>query len=394
MDILLFNITKQELTQIILSFNIDDKKSIFDLFDKGTLLISSDKKCLIFSSINDTKMVNCLNIIDYEGNLEPQKQTIWLDNYKKSILDETFYLASINQDESPQYDSCLNKIQALANITNILVDPSISRYEVINGQLYDNEISQFVLISKNAQIDSSIQYAKYSRYAFSMTSCKCSLQYDNNHMYSFNYGVFNASILDGTDKISDGAFGSCVNLSALDLHQVDITVIGNAAFSDTQITSLQLPQSLSTICSYAFEHTAIQQLTIPNKVVSIENGAFGDCYSLTAVELDNSSNISINEDAFENDRSLQSFVFKNYVSSNLVIQPSIFNGCLNLHYIVFSAGMDISIFDNCLFDRQVIDYKIVIPDDNYHSIENQLQNIQKLDNFHKYFVKYSVFTVK
>lgn len=53
-----------------------------------------------------------------------------------------------------------------------------------------------------------------------------------------------------------------------------ITSIGDDAFNQCKITSLTLPASLKTIGARAFSNNGITQLTIPDKVETIENAAF------------------------------------------------------------------------------------------------------------------------
>lgn len=55
-----------------------------------------------------------------------------------------------------------------------------------------------------------------------------------------------------------------------------ITSIGDDAFNQCKITSLTLPASLKTIGARAFSNNGITQLTIPDKVETIENAAFAD----------------------------------------------------------------------------------------------------------------------
>lgn len=55
-----------------------------------------------------------------------------------------------------------------------------------------------------------------------------------------------------------------------------ITSIGDDAFNQCKITSLTLPASLKTIGARAFSNNGITQLTIPDKVETIENAAFAN----------------------------------------------------------------------------------------------------------------------
>ena len=79
-----------------------------------------------------------------------------------------------------------------------------------------------------------------------------------------------------------------------------VTSIGNQAFYACSLTSVTIPNSVTTIGESAFYHcNSLTSVTIPNSVTSIEGGAFSDCWSLTSVTIGNSVT-SIGYKAFEN----------------------------------------------------------------------------------------------
>lgn len=386
MDITLQNITRQIFLEILLSFGITRKEAILKLFDRGTALISN-KKCLICSILNNIKIVYCIDIDSYGDSLS---NASWIDIYKKNILYKAAQLASNDQDDNESaINDCLHPMQILASIADFLIDPSISRYSIIDNQLYDNQISQFILISKNIEIEPQNQYSNYSEYAFSMSGCRGSLSYDDKHIYAANYGISHVSILSDIISINDYAFSNCANLSSVDFYQARISSIGIAAFSDTPLQSLKLPTTLSIISEHAFEHTSIQKLTIPASVISIEHDAFEACYDLSVLEIDNNDALTIDEDAFEDCMSLQIVEIKNYAAQNTILLPSVFSNCINLQYVIFSKGISVAAFNNYYFNGQIIHYMYVLPDDNYADVEKQLQDDKKIDDLHTYFMKKS-----
>ena len=74
-------------------------------------------------------------------------------------------------------------------------------------------------------------------------------------------------------EIPECCFYSQTKLTSISLPE-GITSIGDDAFNQCKITSLTLPASLKTIGARAFSNNGITQLTIPDKVETIENAAF------------------------------------------------------------------------------------------------------------------------
>lgn len=65
-----------------------------------------------------------------------------------------------------------------------------------------------------------------------------------------------------------------------------VTAIGSLAFSCEPITSITIPDSVTTIRDNAFSGcSSLINITIPNSVTSIELGAFTNCSSLTGITI-------------------------------------------------------------------------------------------------------------
>lgn len=63
-----------------------------------------------------------------------------------------------------------------------------------------------------------------------------------------------------------------------------VTMIGEAAFADAEdLTDITLPLGLTAVSRYMLAGTAIENLVLPEGVVSIEKGAFEDCSRLRTV---------------------------------------------------------------------------------------------------------------
>lgn len=104
------------------------------------------------------------------------------------------------------------------------------------------------------------------------------------HAAFFNSAVTSVTIPDSVTSISDEAFINCPKLTNISIPN-SVTYIGFSAFhSCRSLKSITLPSSLSTISEALF--LGCSQLTtihIPVSVTSIGNNAFADCPSLMTV---------------------------------------------------------------------------------------------------------------
>ena len=101
-----------------------------------------------------------------------------------------------------------------------------------------------------------------------------------------NSAVTSVTIPDSITSIPDAAFVNCSQLTNISIPN-SVTYIGYSAFSScTSLKSITLPSSLSTISKALF--SGCSQLTtihIPVSVTSIENDAFAGCSQLTTIHI-------------------------------------------------------------------------------------------------------------
>lgn len=104
------------------------------------------------------------------------------------------------------------------------------------------------------------------------------------HAAFFNSAVTSVTIPDSVTAIPDYAFGFCSQLTNISIPN-SVTFIGFSAFNScTSLKSITLPSSLSTIQSYAFYNCGnLKTIRIPVSVTSIGNYAFDVCPSLMTV---------------------------------------------------------------------------------------------------------------
>ena len=140
-----------------------------------------------------------------------------------------------------------------------------------------------------------------------------------------------------------------------------ITHINSMAFYDASITSIDIPGSVETIGSGAFEYcsqlktikfheglksigndafaycTALETLNLPNGLVEL-GAAFRQCTSLKSVEIPNSVTTAKYGEpgVFQNCTSLESVKMGNGMQT---IPTAMFSGCSNLQYIEIPSGV-------------------------------------------------------
>ena len=94
-----------------------------------------------------------------------------------------------------------------------------------------------------------------------------------------------------------------------DASKITDTEIGIAAFANSSITSITIPDSVTSIGEYAFLESSLTSVTIPYGLPTIGNSAFDSCYSLTSITIPDSVTY-IGDIAFYACRSLTSITFK------------------------------------------------------------------------------------
>ncbi len=148
------------------------------------------------------------------------------------------------------------------------------------------------------------------------------------------------------------AFGGCTSLLSVNIPN-SVMSIGSGAFQNAALTSVNIPNSVTSIGIQAFQNTALTSVNIPNGVTSIEVGTFLDCTSLSSVTIPNSVT-SIGIQAFQN-TALSSVNIPGSVAS---IGVSAFLDCTSLNSVTLQNGVT-SIGDNA-FSRTAL-ISVIIP---------------------------------
>lgn len=106
-----------------------------------------------------------------------------------------------------------------------------------------------------------------------------------NNAFS-NTGITSLDLPEGMESIGIGAFYNCEKMTELKLPE-SLTTLNNGAFAFCKgLTAVTLPNKITFIGALVFEEcTGLTSITIPENVTEIRNQAFYYCTALTMVEL-------------------------------------------------------------------------------------------------------------
>lgn len=115
-----------------------------------------------------------------------------------------------------------------------------------------------------------------------------------------------------------------------------VTIIGEGAFSRSNLISVVIPDSVTDIERHAFgESASLNSITFGGNLKTIGTAAFCDCTSLTSLRFPDSLQ-TIDESAFQDCTGLTSVIFGSGVKS---ILGWAFRGCTNLTSLTIPNGV-------------------------------------------------------
>ena len=152
-------------------------------------------------------------------------------------------------------------------------------------------------------------------------------------------------IPDGVDEIRNETFYYCKELASVTLPN-GVTRIGDKAFEECAFRSITLPEGLTHIGQDAFMGSGLNSIVIPDSVISIGEEAFKDCGSLTSITLPEKLTV-IQPYTFDHCSSLASIAIPDGVAE---IGDRAFYFCLSLKSVTLPTGLmriDYGAFEYC-----------------------------------------------
>ena len=173
----------------------------------------------------------------------------------------------------------------------------------------------------------------------------------------YNTGLIKATLPRSLKTIGDYAFSN-TNLTELDLSNSNLESIGHAAFhSSVNLATVTFGESLKSIGDYAFfECRRLGDITIPENVTYIGENAFGSCDAIVNATID--ANIETLENCtFANCLSLVSISLP---SGLKVIGKEAFYKCSSLSSIML--GDSVEVIDEAAFFENTSLESVIFPD--------------------------------
>ena len=235
--------------------------------------------------------------------------------------DDGYQLASVKVGSTDVTSNVSNNKYIISNITaDIMVTVT---FEATQTGTYDVEVDGIyynLYNNKTAEVtNTNVNGGDYSGSISIPSSINAnSIQYSvtsiSNEAFENCWELTSITIPNSITSIGNAAF-RCSGLTSITIPNSVTSIGAMAFFSCSNLTSITLPNSVTNIDNHTFNHCeALTSINIPNSVISIGNWAFSDCSSLKSINIPNSI-VSIGEGAFNNCSGLTSITIPNNVTS-------------------------------------------------------------------------------
>jgi len=180
------------------------------------------------------------------------------------------------------------------------------------------------------------------------------LQLFSNAIVDFcNYASLETVVIGGAVRETWGSgFKNCTSLSSVAIN-APIQKIKHEAFANCKALSrIELPDSLGSIGSSAFEGSGLTEITIPDSVTEIGRSAFADCAQLRSVTV-GSGLEELDSFVFQNCTNLESVDLKNVQTMG----NKVFKGCTSLKKIILPKTLThigFSSFQDCTGLKEIV----------------------------------------
>lgn len=333
-------------------------------------------------------------------------------NLKKINLPKSLPLYNDNDTRSRDDDVGLdpNGISGNTSLEEIHISDDSAFYKTVDGVLYTKDGSTLVCFPAKSKVKEFVASDELTTIGDNAFSYSDVVSADIKNVKNLGSNVFyhcdklvTVNWPRAITNIPDYTFFNCSNYTGFEFYD-GLTSIGKYAFYNSGIKTALLPDSITTIDSYALaniptlkelklptgltslgsysiiDNSALTKLTLPAKLTTLNSGALSGLSSLKEIELPEGL-VSVAEGCFKGDSSLESLTIPSTVTtfktnSNTSAENSyIFKDCLLLSEINVSEGNNkYKSIDGVLFEKNNTDetysYLIAYPQGKTDSIYN------------------------
>lgn len=162
----------------------------------------------------------------------------------------------------------------------------------------------------------------------------------------YNMKISTIDIPESVTSIKEHAFEDCSRLMSITLPS-KLEEIGEYAFRNSGITTINIPASVKKLSPNVFYYcTSLTSATLPNGLTKIPEALFSGCWALTTISIPNTVK-EIERQAFNDCKKLTSV---NMPSSLTILGERAFDNCSSIKSVVFPETLtkiDFACFRNC-----------------------------------------------
>ena len=265
--------------------------------------------------------------------------------------------------------------------TNATLGELQKRLDAMNSQISELQTKVDDLtageILATGQCGENIYYVLYDNGKLLLRGTGATYDYTSHDSVFYQNDQIKEIVLsNGITSLGDRLFYHCANAKTVSL-PATLTSIGDAAFAQEDaaigytagLTSVTIPQAVTAIQSFAFQHTAIAEVTVPASVKTWGKYAFSGCAKLKTARV---ACDSIGAFAFTRCTALSSLT----ISANC--------GTFGENMLTYCESLTVITYEGTIAQWNAITKPVNWMSSGEHSYNNYLKKIQCVDGYLEY----------